>query len=108
MMASIDAIMGAATTVAVSTNMSLGAVNSVATVAVERSSFADILAAGLQNVDDRVATADSLVRSFALGDPVPLHQVTAALEEARLAVEIAMQVRARLVETYRDFMAMQI
>lgn len=70
--------------------------------------FADILSEGLRNVDSKIGTADALVRSFALGDDVPIHQVTMALEEARLAVEIAMQVRGRLVETYRDFMQMQI
>lgn len=70
--------------------------------------FADILTTGLQSVDAKIGTADALVKSFALDGSVPIHQVTAALEEARLAVEVAMQVRTRLVETYRDFMAMQV
>jgi flagellar hook-basal body complex protein FliE len=39
---------------------------------------------------------------------VPLHQVTYALEEARLSVELAMQVRTRLVESYRELMNMSI
>jgi flagellar hook-basal body complex protein FliE len=71
-------------------------------------SFASILAAGLKSVDQKLAHADSLVRQFAIDDSVPVHQVTIALEEARLSVELAMQVRARLVDTYREFMNMQL
>lgn len=70
--------------------------------------FASLLISGLNQADARVATANDLVRRFALDDNVPLHQVTYALEEARLSVELAMQVRARLVESYRELMNMQL
>ena len=70
--------------------------------------FSDILADGLRAVDSKVARADAMVEAFAKGDPIPVHQVTIALEQARLAVELAVQVRTRLVETYRDFMSMQL
>lgn len=72
------------------------------------SGFGDILRAGMQQVDGKLAAADNLVRQFALDDSVPVHQVTYALEEARLSVELAMQVRARLVEGYRELMNMQL
>lgn len=72
------------------------------------SSFANILSSGIEAMDRKLATADDLVRQFALDDSVPVHQVTIALEEARIAVELAMQVRARLVETYRELMTMQL
>lgn len=71
-------------------------------------SFGDLLAGGLRQIDQRVASADALVRSFALDDNVPLHQVTFALEQARLSVELAMQVQNRLVESYRQLMNMQL
>ena len=71
-------------------------------------SFADVMGAGLRSVEGKLASADALVRRFALDDEVPVHQVTFALEEARLSVELAMQVRARLVEAYRDVMGMQL
>jgi flagellar hook-basal body complex protein FliE len=70
--------------------------------------FGDILASGMRHVDGKLATANDLVRQFALDDSVPLHQVTFALEEARLSVELAMQVRSRLVESYRELMNMQL
>jgi len=70
--------------------------------------FADILMSGLRGVDQKVATADNLVQQFALDDSIPVHQVTIALAEARVSVELAMQVRARLVEGYRELMNMQL
>jgi flagellar hook-basal body complex protein FliE len=73
-----------------------------------QASFAEILSAGMRQVDSKVSSANDLVRRFAVDDTVPLHQVTYALEEARLAVELAMQVRGRLVESYREIMNMQL
>ena len=70
--------------------------------------FGQMLAQSFEAMDSKVANADRLVERFALDDDVPLHQVTIALEEARLAVELAMQVRARFVESYREMMNMQL
>jgi flagellar hook-basal body complex protein FliE len=71
-------------------------------------SFQQLLMQGLREVESRVASADSIVQKFALDDNVPVHQVTIALEEAQLSVELAMQVRTRLLESFRDLMNMQI
>lgn len=70
--------------------------------------FGALLLSGLHALDAKLDAADALVRRFAVDDSVPIHQVTMALEEARLSVELAMQVRARLVEGYRDLMNMQL
>lgn len=71
--------------------------------------FSDYLRVGVANVDAKVAEADGLMRQFILdGDSVPIHQVTLAMAEAQYAVDLAMQVRARLMEGYRDLMNMQL
>lgn len=70
--------------------------------------FGAMLTGPFETMDAKVANADRLVQQFALDDNVPLHQVTIALEEARLAVEFAMQVRTRFVEGYREMMNMQL
>ena len=72
------------------------------------SGFGDILMSGLRAVDTKVDFAEQLVRQFAVDDSIPVHQVTIALEQARLSVELAMQVRTRLVEGYRELMNMQL
>lgn len=70
--------------------------------------FGEMLASGLQDVENKIDNANQLVRAFAVDDSIPVHQVTIALEEARIAVELAMQVRTRLVEGYREIMNMQL
>ena len=70
--------------------------------------FGDLFARGMKNVEDKVQTADLMVRKFALDDSVPIHQVTIALEEARIAVDLALQVRSQLIEAYREVMNTQL
>ena len=71
-------------------------------------SFAALLADAIKSVETKVAKADEMVKAFALDDSVPVHQVTYALEEARLSVELAMQVRSKLLDGYRELMNMQL
>ena len=73
-----------------------------------RQSFASVLQAGIDRMEDKIATANDLVRRFAIDDSVPVHQVTYALEEARLSIELTMQVRQRIIESYRELMNMQL
>lgn len=70
--------------------------------------FGEMMMAGLRGVDAKLETAEQLVQRFAVDDSIPVHQVTIALEQARLSVELAMQVRTRLVEGYRELMNMQL
>lgn len=107
-MSGIEAIAGVAANSAIAPTLS-GAER--ANVLPERAAGADfgsLLAQGIGAVDAKVGHADALVAQFAIDDSVPVHQVTIALEEARLSVEFAMQVRARLVEGYKELMNMQL
>ena len=70
--------------------------------------FGKLVSSGISQVEAKVAEANDLVGRFAVDDSIPVHQVTIALEEARLAVELAVQVRSRLVEGYREIMNMQL
>lgn len=70
--------------------------------------FSTLLSDGLATMDAKVVHADNMVARFALDDSVPVHQVTIALEEARLSVEFAMQVRQRFVEGYKELMNIQL
>lgn len=70
--------------------------------------FGELLGKGLEHVEQKITHADHMVRVFALDGSIPVHQVTIALEEARIAIELAMQVRTRLVEAYREIMNTQL
>ncbi len=71
-------------------------------------SFGSLIGEGLAQMDAKVVHADRMVMQFALDENTPVHQVTIALEEARLAVEMTMQVRQRLLEGYRELMNLQL
>lgn len=77
-------------------------------VSTEKLSFAEMLTKGVEATNDKLAEADRLVMQFAVGDPVPLHQVTYALEQARLSFELMIQVRNRALEATQQLMNMQI
>jgi flagellar hook-basal body complex protein FliE len=71
-------------------------------------SFGNMLSQGLHQIETRLDRANELVRAYAVDDSVPIHEVTIALEEARMAVELGMEVRNRLIEGYREIMNMQL
>jgi flagellar hook-basal body complex protein FliE len=71
-------------------------------------SFSQMLSEGIQGVNDKLVEADNLVRDFAVSDSIPVHQVTYALEQARLSFELMLQVRNRLLEGYQQLMNMQL
>jgi flagellar hook-basal body complex protein FliE len=73
-----------------------------------RTSFADMLTDGVDMVMTKVEDADRISQAFILDDSIPVHQVTFALEQARLSMELMMQVRGRLLEGYQQLMNMQL
>jgi flagellar hook-basal body complex protein FliE len=71
-------------------------------------SFGQMLLNGLDKINDKINNADSAVRAFALDDSIPVHQVTFALDQAQSSMELALQVRARLLDGYQQLMNMQL
>jgi flagellar hook-basal body complex protein FliE len=81
---------------------------SVPATPVTGASFAQVLMQGIDGVNDKLVEADKLARAFALDDALPAHQVTFALSQAQLSLELMLQVRNRLVEGYQQLMNMQL
>jgi flagellar hook-basal body complex protein FliE len=67
-----------------------------------------LLENGVNDVNAKLMQSDQLVRAFALDDSIPVHQVTYALEQSRLSLELMMQVRNRLIDSYQQLMNMQL
>ena len=77
--------------------------------AVGESSFKDILTDALKEIDGlQHRASDSIKASFHPTDPMPLHQVMIAVEEANIAFQFAVQVRNRLVDAYNELQRMQV
>jgi len=70
--------------------------------------FAETLEAGLRSVEGKISNADSLVQAYATGGDVAIHDVAIALEQARIAVDLAAEVRTKLLDSYREIMNMQV
>lgn len=70
-------------------------------------SFKDTLSQALGDVQGLQDEAGDAVQAFLRGDPVELHDVMAAVEEAGLALEMLIEVRNRAVEAYRTVANMQ-
>ena len=70
--------------------------------------FTTLMAQGLSGVERDVAAAESAAGAVASGRPVEMHEVMISLEKASLSVQVFMQVRNKLVESYQDLMRMQM
>ena len=70
--------------------------------------FANMLGQGVAEVEKRIQVAEEGVARFATGENIPPHQVMLALEDARMSLQFAMQVRTRLVEGFQELMRMQL
>jgi flagellar hook-basal body complex protein FliE len=84
-----------------------GSIN-VAGVQGPAGSFAQMLTDGLDSVNSKLVEADKMVKAFAVDDSIPVHQVTFALAQARLSLELMLQVKGRLLEGYQQLMNMQL
>ena len=70
-------------------------------------SFADTLEKALGQVSDLQTDAQDAISAFLRGDPVEVHEVMAATEEAGIALEMLIEVRNKLTEAYRSVINMQ-
>ena len=70
-------------------------------------SFADALKEALGDVSGLQTEAQTTINAFLTGQPVELHEVMAATEEASLSLELLVEVRNKLADAYRSIMNMQ-
>ena len=70
-------------------------------------SFGDTLKGVLEGVSGAQDNARDQVGAFLRGEPVELHQVMAATEEAGIALEMLIEIRNKLTEAYRTVINMQ-
>lgn len=70
-------------------------------------SFGDTLKQALGDVSSLQDNARDTIAAFVRGDPVELHQVMAATEEAGIALDLLIEIRNRITEAYRTVISMQ-
>jgi len=70
--------------------------------------FASWMGQALGQVNGQLTQADAGLQALAAGRADNLHQVMISLEEARLGLQLVVQVRNRLLEAYQDILRMQV
>ena len=70
-------------------------------------SFGDTLKRALGEVSSAQDNATDHMQRFMRGEPVELHQVMAAAEEAGIALEMLVELRNKFTEAYRTLVNMQ-
>lgn len=71
-------------------------------------SFLDTLKSKLDEVNDKQIQADSDTEKLIKGEDVDIHQVMLSTEEAKLSLQMAVQVRNKLLDAYQELNRMQL
>lgn len=70
-------------------------------------SFGDLFKRALNDTAGLERNAQDMIQAFLRGEPVELHQVMAASEEASISLELLVEIRNKLTEAYRSVMNIQ-
>ncbi len=73
-----------------------------------QSGFMDLLKENLDKVNDQQLYSDDMAKRFIKGDDLEIHDVMLAEEEAKLSLQMAVQVRNKIVEAYQELSRMQL
>ncbi|HEY4100163.1 MAG TPA: flagellar hook-basal body complex protein FliE [Gemmatimonadales bacterium] len=70
--------------------------------------FGDLLTRALGGAESMQQQKDNVIGAFLRGDPVELHQVMAAAEEASLSLQLLVETRNKLTSAYQSLMNTQV
>jgi len=74
----------------------------------KKTGFAEMLSKVLSETNQLAGASRSLTSSAIAGAPIEAHDVMVAVEEARLAFDLMLEVRNKLIEAYRELMQMRM
>ncbi|MPW24790.1 flagellar hook-basal body complex protein FliE [Alkalibaculum sp. M08DMB] len=75
---------------------------------IEEGAFKDLISSEIEKLNNQQVKADNLTQGFISGEVEDLHTVLIATEEARISLELAVQVRNKCIEAYKEINSMQI
>jgi len=71
-------------------------------------SFKEMLGGALSDVNNLQLKADGMSQKFAVGKIDNVHELMITLTEAKLALDLTIQIRNRAIEAYQEIMRMQV
>ncbi len=79
-----------------------------ASVSSSDGSFKELFDKAINDLNTSQLNANGNVQKFLTGEVQDLHTVMIAMEEARLSMQLAVEVRNKLVEAYQELSRMQV
>lgn len=70
--------------------------------------FVQMLGSQVSEINGSIEQADQAARALAAGEDIPVHDVMIAMEHARLKLQLAVEVRNRVVDAYQNLTNMQL
>jgi flagellar hook-basal body complex protein FliE len=70
--------------------------------------FVQMLGNQVSELNGSLDQADQAARALAAGENVPVHDVMIAMEHARLKLQMAVEVRNRIIDAYQNLTNMQL
>ncbi|WP_395608106.1 flagellar hook-basal body complex protein FliE [Pseudomonas sp. B22129] len=70
--------------------------------------FLGQLKSGAVQLNEQTDQATALLSSYAVGENVAPHDLVMAMEQAKLSLQLAVEVRNRLVDAYQELARLQI
>lgn len=73
-----------------------------------KSKFSTILKDNIESINKKQVYADTMTEKFILGEDVEIHEVMLAAEEAKMSLQLAVQIRNKVVEAVKELSNMQL
>ncbi|WP_288221903.1 flagellar hook-basal body complex protein FliE [uncultured Clostridium sp.] len=71
-------------------------------------SFQDALKESLDKLNEKQIEADNITNDFIAGKDVEVHEMMLSMEEAKMSLQLAIQVRNKVVEAVQELTRMQL
>lgn len=70
--------------------------------------FSDLLKKSLDNLNEKQISSDNITNAFIAGEDVEVHEMILATEEAKMSLQLAIQVRNKVVDAIKELNGMQL
>ena len=74
----------------------------------KNNNFSEILKESLDSLNDKQVNSDNITNDFIAGKDVEVHEMILATEEAKMSLQLAIQVRNKVVDAIKELNGMQL
>lgn len=71
-------------------------------------SFFNMIGEKLNNIDESIKQSDGLIHAYVKGESIPVHEIMVALGKAKTEVQLAVEIRNKLLESYQEITRIQL